>query len=157
MTSRGRPDVYDPEQAAAILDLLAEGFLLAEICRWPGFPKASTVRGWALDDREGFSAPYARARRLGWEIMAEEIRVIADTPVVGEIVTNSAKDGLSVKSADMIEHRRLQVDTRKWLLGKVLPKLYGDKLQVETSEAPKSPAELTDAELAAIATRNAQQ
>lgn len=31
---------------------------------------------------------------------------------------------------DMIEHRRLQVDTRKWALSKALPNIYGDKLEV---------------------------
>ena len=33
----------------------------------------------------------------------------------------------------MIEHRRLQVDTRKWMLSKMLPKVYGDKQQVEVT------------------------
>ena len=27
----------------------------------------------------------------------------------------------------MIEHRRLQIETRKWLLGKMAPKKYSDK------------------------------
>ena len=27
----------------------------------------------------------------------------------------------------MIEHRRLQIDARKWLIGKMAPKKYGDK------------------------------
>lgn len=151
----GRPTVFDAELAAAVLECLAEGLLLAEICEFPGFPKESTVRGWALDDREGFAAPYARARRLGWERQAERILIIADTPVEGQIITDSPKDGRSVKTADMIEHRRLQVDTRKWLLGKVLPRIYGDKLQVETTEGTKSPQEHTDAELAAIAAQGA--
>ncbi len=33
----------------------------------------------------------------------------------------------------MIEHRRLQVDARKWYAGKLRPKVYGDKIQQEHS------------------------
>mgnify|MGYP001290710800 FL=1 len=33
----------------------------------------------------------------------------------------------------MIEHRRLQIESRKWLLARLMPKKYGDKQQVEHS------------------------
>ena len=33
----------------------------------------------------------------------------------------------------MIEHRRLQVDVRKWMAGKLAPKKYGDKLDVTSA------------------------
>lgn len=36
-----------------------------------------------------------------------------------------------VVTADMVERARLQVDTRKWLLAKMAPKRYGDKVQQE--------------------------
>ena len=35
-----------------------------------------------------------------------------------------------VVTGDMVERARLQVDTRKWLLGKLYPHVYGDKLAV---------------------------
>ena len=31
----------------------------------------------------------------------------------------------------MLAHRKLQVDTRKWLASKLKPKKYGDKLEVD--------------------------
>jgi hypothetical protein len=31
----------------------------------------------------------------------------------------------------MLGHRRLQIDARKWMLGKLNPKKYGDKLEVD--------------------------
>ena len=34
-----------------------------------------------------------------------------------------------------IQRARLRVDTRKWMLSKMLPKLYGDKLDVAHSGA----------------------
>ena len=36
----------------------------------------------------------------------------------------------------MLGHRRLQVDARKWMLGKLNPKKYGEKLDV-TSDGEK--------------------
>ena len=34
-------------------------------------------------------------------------------------------------TADIIEHRKLQVDTRKWLLSKLAPRKYGDRQQID--------------------------
>src|ERR1700757_750456 len=37
------------------------------------------------------------------------------------------------------EHRRLRVDTRKWMLAKALPKIYGDKLTAEVTGKDGAP------------------
>jgi hypothetical protein len=34
------------------------------------------------------------------------------------------------KIADMIEHRRLKIESRKWLAMKLLPRIYGDKVDL---------------------------
>ena len=75
-------------------------------------PSDVTVRGWALEDREGFFSQYARAREIGYPRMADELVNVADT-VGGDV-----------------QRDRLRVDTRKWLLSKALPKVFGDKLQL---------------------------
>jgi hypothetical protein len=67
-----------------------------------------------LDDVEGFSGHYARAREIGYQGMADDLTEIADA------YGDPARD-------------RLRVDTRKWLLSKALPKIYGDKQQIEHS------------------------
>jgi hypothetical protein len=36
--------------------------------------------------------------------------------------------GTETTIADMIEHRRLQIETRKWVAGKLRPKKYGEKI-----------------------------
>lgn len=143
--------------ADVICQRLAEGESLNAICKTKGYPAESTVRAWALDDRNGFSAKYARAREIGYDRLAEEILAIADTPRTGTKSVSKAT-GLEVTEGDMIEHRRLQVEARKWMLSKMLPKRYGDKLELAGELTVKRPAtELTDDELAAIATgkRNA--
>jgi hypothetical protein len=44
----------------------------------------------------------------------------------------------------MIEHRRLQVDARKWIAAKLKPKKYGDKQQTEVTGADGGPLQITE-------------
>lgn len=124
--------MFSQEIADRICERLAAGESLRAICETEGYPAESTVRGWALDNVQGFHAQYTRARELQAHNLAEEIIHISNTPQVG-IKTKTTDDGVETTEADMIEHRRLQVDARKWYLSKVLPKVYGDKLALEHS------------------------
>lgn len=148
METKGRPSTYTPEIAALICERLATGESLRAICRDDGMPPESTVRGWVLDDVQGFSAHYARARDIGLDALAEETLAIADTPQEGE-ETEQTDDGYKVKRGDMLGHRKLQVDTRKWLLSKLAPKKYGDKTSMELTGADGGPVQITDTERAA--------
>lgn len=94
----------------------------------------SRVLAWK-DQFPEFAEQYARAREVGYRILADEILDIANTPQIGEIRTTKADGGVEIKMTDMIEHRRLQVDARKWMLSKMLPKVYGDKLALAGDES----------------------
>ena len=93
-------------------------------------PAMSTVFKW-LASNEEFSEQYARARETQADALFDEILDIADTPMIGE-KTKADKEGniVEVTTGDMIEHRRLQVDARKWMAGKLRPKKYGEKLDL---------------------------
>ena len=119
--------MYTQEVADRICAGLAEGKSLRAVCAEPGMPSESTVRAWALDDVEGFAAQYARAREIGYERLADELLEIADTPKPGIKTKTNEKGEVETSEGDMIEHRRLQVDARKWMLAKMLPKKYGDR------------------------------
>jgi len=118
--------MYTPELAQRICERLAEGEPLDSICRDDDMPSASTVRRWAIE-RDDFAADSARAYALGYETLAEQCLHIADTPMIGQKTKISA-EGVEVMEGDMIEHRRLRIDTRMRLLGKWAPKRYGDKV-----------------------------
>ena len=66
---------------------------------------------------------------------------IADTPQVGEIVTIKADGSREVKTIDMVEHRKLRIETRLKLLAKWNPKKYGDKL-AHTGADGEGPVEI---------------
>ena len=126
----GRPCTYNAETAREICELLAEGLTLREVCRKEGMPPESTVRLWALDDREGFSAQYARAREIGYHSMADEILEISDDANNDWMERNGEEsDGWQI-NGEHIQRSRLRVDSRKWMVGKALPKIYGDKIDL---------------------------
>lgn len=134
------------EVIAAILSLVDDGKSLRSACKEIDFER-KTFEGWIAADPE-LSSQYERARNNRAEKIFEEMLLIADTPQIGTVET--AKEwGTEVKTADMIEHRRLQVDTRKWMLGKMAPKKYGDRVELEHSGEIKRPANETEAEILA--------
>lgn len=139
---------FDQAKADRICEMIAGGKSLRRACEemrdqeGEDWPAESTVRLWAITDESGFAAQYARARELQAHTLAEEIRDISDTPRLG-IKTKTEPDGsVKTEEGDMIEHRRLQVDARKWYLSKVLPKVYGDKVQTELTGPGGGPIQM---------------
>ena len=122
----GRPSTYDPDIARRMCEQLSEGIPLREICRQEGFPMWRTVYLWMSKDPE-LNTAIAHARDIGWDAMFEDCLRIADTPAMGEIVTDDGEK-VTVKREDMLGHRKLQIETRMKMLAKFNPKRYGDKV-----------------------------
>ena len=74
---------------------------------------------------------YNYAREVRSDVLFEEIIEIADTPFEGTKTKDTPK-GVIIETGDMTEHRKLQIDARKWVVAKMQPKKYGDKLDVTT-------------------------
>lgn len=138
----GQTHSYTQEVADKICENLCEGMSLREVCRLDGMPPESTVRLWALDDREGFAAQYARAREIGYHAMADEIMEISDDGTNDWMERNGEDNEGWRENGEALGRSRLRVDTRKWMLGKVLPKIYGEKLDVNNTHQLSDP--LTD-------------
>lgn len=130
---RGRPSKYTQKVADEICNRLMQGATLRQVCREKDMPAESTVRQWAFEDYQGFYAQYARAREIGYETMADELLDIADDGQNDWMERQSA-DGTTgdvVLNGEHIQRSRVRIDTRKWLLSKALPKVYGDKIDVK--------------------------
>lgn len=137
----GRPSEYSDKVAGAICEKIAEGQSLRAICLAEDMPNKATVFRWLADpDRQSFRDQYARAREAQADALFDEILHIADNTLEG-VKTKTLPDGKVEKTTgDMIEHRRLQVDARKWMAGKLQPKKYGDKLELSGNpDAPLIP------------------
>ena len=97
-------------------------------------PSRQTVYNWLSEDHANFDKSfldnYVIATNERAYLMFEEILSISDNIQEGTTTKTSDKNGTEVTTGDMISHRRLQVDARKWMLSKMMPKKYGDKLDL---------------------------
>lgn len=122
---------------------IESGRTLRSYCRQEGKPSYGAVYDWLEEDakteEKTESSRFERARDLGEAQILQECLEIADTPQVGEIVTQKADGSSEIKTADMIEHRRLRIDTRLKLLAKWNPRKYGDKVQQQVTGADGGP------------------
>ena len=108
-----RPSSYNDETAAAILERIAAGESLIEICQAEDMPSDRTVYRWLLDeDNKSFCQEYARARDFQAEHFFEEITEIRRKLRTGDLDPNSA---------------RVEIDAIKWQAGKLKPNKYSDK------------------------------
>lgn len=129
----GRPSTYNAETAEEICERLAGGESLKRICEDDHIPPRSVVFVWMYRNPE-FADNYARARQFWAAAEFERMMEIADTPKLG-IKTKTTDKGVETIEGDMIEHRKLQVDARKWALVRMWPKVFGDKLKLTGDKA----------------------
>ena len=145
MANKGRPSAYTEELASEILERLAHGESLRSICKDEGKPDESTVREWGGNPKHPFSPHYAHARLLGWLSMADEIVEISDDGS-NDWMERHGRDGEVLGwqlNGEHVQRSRLRVDTRKWVLSKCLPKIYGDKVAHEVTGKDGAPMEVT--------------
>jgi len=125
----GRPSSFSKKIAKEVCDRLAAGESLRQICRDERLPGHHTIRRWAIEDREGFYAQYARAREIQAETFADEIVDISDDGT-NDYMAKRDESGAIVgwrENGEYLARSRLRVDTRKWIMSRILPKKYGDK------------------------------
>lgn len=133
----GERSSFTQEVADVICEELANGRSLRAICAAEDMPSTAAVCRW-LATFPAFREQYARAREAQADTIFDEILHIADTPQPGERVKlDENGKPVEVTREDMIAHRRLQIDARKWMAGKLAPKKYGERIELEHSgEAP---------------------
>jgi len=123
-----RPSDYSPELTAVMCARMAEGVSLRSICLADDMPDKATVFRWLAAHKE-FRDQYARAREARADAMAEEILEISDDDRDDSIT--DPESGATRLNAEFVARSRLKVDTRKWLMARMAPKVYGDKVTQE--------------------------
>lgn len=137
---------FNQHDAETICYGLSEGHSLLSICQAMGLPY-STAKQWERDHPD-HAANVARAREAGCHALADQALDIADTPMLGVVRTTKPDGAVEEREEDMTSHRKLQIDTRKWLLSRWLPKVYGERTTLAGD--PDAPlATLTDEQLTA--------
>lgn len=125
MTGQGRPTDYTEELAAHICSEVSSGRSLNSICKDEGMPNPSSVYLW-LSKYRSFSDNYAKAQADRAAFFAEEIVEISDDSS-GDFI--EVGDGRVAPNSTAVSRDKLKVDTRKWLMSRMDPKRYGDKVE----------------------------
>jgi hypothetical protein len=140
----GRPTDYTPELAEHICELLATNDTgLSELCRTHDeLPDEGTIRRWMYRNPD-FRSSYMRARIAQVDLLAEKSLDVANNDA-NDTTINAQGDtvGLSVTVA----RDRLKLDTRRWLASKLMPKLYGNEIELanEKEKNARQEAELIE-------------
>ena len=125
----GRPEIYTQELADKVCQKIAEGYSMRTVCAPDGMPCISTLFKWIREKPE-FAQQYARATEERTEAMSEDILDIADDGSNDLMTIQKGSKEYEVENKEVTNRSRLRVDTRKWLMSKMKPKKYGDKLDV---------------------------
>ena len=133
----GRPTLFSNELADTICSLLSEGLSLRAVCRKDDMPCKATVFKW-LRENSTFSDQYARAKEEAADAMFEDIQDIADDQVGNAVLDDNGIPmidamgrPLKVVDGPAVQHAALRVNTRKWMMSKMKPKKYGEKVAHE--------------------------
>lgn len=136
-----KPESIVKKQQDELLERHANGETITSITRSLRISIASPWRWEAVNPE--FGKRYARARAQHAHASAAQAIDIADgvdevgaqrvQDMVGAIKGASPKDRreiLNALASSAVQRDRLRTDTRKWYTGKVLPRVYGDKLDL---------------------------
>ncbi|WP_273727486.1 terminase small subunit protein [Brucella gallinifaecis] len=124
--------VFSQEMAEAICERIADGDSLRTICAEEGFPARSTVFKW-LSQNSAFADQYAHAREAQADAIFDDILEIADDGQ-NDWMEKHGRDGEAIgwqENGEALRRSQLRIDARKWMAGKLRPKKYGDRTQMQ--------------------------
>lgn len=134
---------WTPEIEEEVFQRIADGKSIRAALQDDWLPGWTTFNKRLASDAE-FAARYARARELQADKLFEECLEIADQY---EREAEKLEGG-----TDHINRARLRIDTRKWMAGKLRPKVYGDKVALGgADDLPPIKTEDTGAGVAKLA------
>ena len=131
MAKTGRPSKYTKKLTQKICERLALGESMRSICSKKDMPGRRTVLRW-LAKHDEFRDLHAEARQLQADYHFDEILDIADD-ATNDFMVRERADGSTetVLNQEHMQRSRLRIEGRKWVLARMSPKKYGDKVQLE--------------------------
>jgi hypothetical protein len=112
------------ELAELVPQFMSDGLSMRQACIKAGMTAQTFLR--AVDASPGLAERYAQARTALLDAMVDQIITLADAPV--PLLDNGATD------PGLVRQRQLQIDARRWVLSKLAPNKYGDRLDVSVSD-----------------------
>lgn len=109
---------------------ISKGASLRKVLKDKDMPHSRTFYKWIEADDEEL-ARYTRAREERQDKIFEDIMEIADDSSQDERVTEG---GNVVFNSEFAARSKIKIDARKWMLGKMNPKVYGDKIDITSKD-----------------------
>ena len=146
MTSPRRADIYDPSTLEEVCDRLVEGQSMNEICRDPTMPSSQSVYR-AMSRDEHVYREISRARAIGQDARVDKMSDIAAAvgapddslppmPVYrkdGTPLLDAAGEVVMERPSLSPEKAKIMIAVTQWTAGRLRPRVYGDKTQIEHS------------------------
>ena len=131
MPGAGAPSKFNPALFERICGFVREWPSLRAACKMEGMPGESTVRSWLAAQPPEIYAQFMQAKEQGYLAMGEELLEIADDGSNDwmEIERQNGRID-TVLDREHVARSQLRVDTRKWILSQMLPKVYGKTVKV---------------------------
>jgi len=125
---------FNQETFDEICEQIADGKSLREICQAENMPNKSSVFRW-LAKYPVLCDQYARAREAQADAIVDEILSIADDASTDFMERQTDAGASWAVNGEHIQRSRVRIDARKWLAGKLRPKVYGEKLDLNHTGA----------------------
>jgi hypothetical protein len=126
----GKPSPFDPMiDGFRICSMLVDGSSVRSVLKVPGMPSRQTFFTW-LSLYPQLLDQYKQAIVMRAMILGEDIIDIADDGSNDYMQSNDPENPGYRINGEAIQRSRLRVDSRKWVASRLIPKLYGDKVEV---------------------------
>ena len=116
----------------SICERIENGEAVRNILKNDNMPSSKTFFKWIYEDEEKVKR-YARAKEIYAETMFEDIILISDGTGDDVLIDEDGKENINY---NIIQRDKLRTDNRKWVLSKLNPKKYGDKIDVTSGDKP---------------------
>ena len=107
-----------------IIEKIASGRSLADALREPGMPSYASAK-LILRENPELRQLYEQAKKDRSDALADELMDLADAPMPEHL--QGAERGA------WVQHRRLQIDVRKWIAARLHAAAWGDRMDVSVT------------------------
>ena len=133
---------WTDEIEGEIFTRIGKGESLRDICEDDWLPSQTTIyRRLAADDE--FRKRYTHAREVQADTIFDEILQIADDARNDWLERNGEDSAGWTTNGEHIQRSKLRIEARKWMAGKLRPKVYGEKLDIDHSSSDGSMTPIT--------------
>ena len=120
----GRPTIFTEILAAKICQRIADGESIRAICSDPNMPSTTAIFRWIANGKyDGFRQLYEASMQIRLETLGDGLIELADAPI--------ERNAAGAIDSAAVQMRRLQIETRRWILSKLLPRKYGDRMGLD--------------------------